>query len=677
MSDLSPKLNDQQIRQSIDALKAQGAPRDTIQGFLDKYTKSADGNYVLKSAAAPVNQEDFAAATKEKYGAIVTPKTGQETAIGGAAEGAAIAAANAPSSIFQTAKNIAALPINVGKQVFEAGKGIYETAKEEPEALKYLPGEFLKQLPIQLYEAFVPEAARHLIKGDTEKAAAVLQADPFGQILPFFIAAKEGATRAGMGKAFDAAVSKMAKPTTAPFKAVKGKMVAPFEKSYLPEAAKAFEEQGIKPPVSAITKSPFLQGSEAIASKSAFGRKIFETYTNAKTAIEAKTNAIVERIKPVKTLSEENLGKTVKEGLKEYDDNFKITQNKIYEEFGKKYGSSESKTLNTKETLSEIITEQGRDFFDGVNPKLARMFDRLTGENAQVKAARQQGIPENIIEKMRVEPELSFHELKSTRTSVGEQLARDPENTALKRLYGSLSKDMDLAVKEIDQAGGKVLEKMNVDYKTGKQKIEGQISQSIEKSNPETIVQNLIKRNSADTIRTVKEMIGEERFGEISKTFVRQVFEGSKTRGRFDVGKLKSKLAEYDAETLNEIMSSEQRGVLNEAITQLEKLDKLSQALKPGEKFSGGSQTAFLRDMAIQGGRVGSIVTAIFSGNWKIAAALLFETAVEAGGVKLFTSDIGRKYLTEGLGKTGGETTQPLIYKNILPTDRGKRQGSS
>ena len=75
---------------------------------------------------------------------------------------------------------------------------------------------------------------------------------------------------------------------------------------------------------------------------------------------------------------------------------------------------------------------------------------------------------------------------------------------------------------EIIQAlNNQSLQKLNAKYKSGKDKIESRIAQSIDKSNPERIAQNLITRNSADTLATVKEMIGPKRFIEVSKAFLR------------------------------------------------------------------------------------------------------------------------------------------------------------
>ena len=51
------------------------------------------------------------------------------------------------------------------------------------------------------------------------------------------------------------------------------------------------------------------------------------------------------------------------------------------------------------------------------------------------------------------------------------------------------------------------------------QKIESNVAQSIKQSNPESLAQNLFKRNSADTINQVKEIIGPDVFGDAQNAF--------------------------------------------------------------------------------------------------------------------------------------------------------------
>lgn len=80
MDKLTPNLTDEQIRQNIDALRAQNVATATIQSYVNNYTRSADGGYILKNAPAPV-----AAATpkKDNIGTkVVKAVTSSERAFG-------------------------------------------------------------------------------------------------------------------------------------------------------------------------------------------------------------------------------------------------------------------------------------------------------------------------------------------------------------------------------------------------------------------------------------------------------------------------------------------------------------------------------------------------------------------------------------------------------------------
>lgn len=56
---LTPTLNDQEIRENIDALKSGGLPDDQIQQYVDNYQKGSDGNYVLKGSVQTQPKKTF------------------------------------------------------------------------------------------------------------------------------------------------------------------------------------------------------------------------------------------------------------------------------------------------------------------------------------------------------------------------------------------------------------------------------------------------------------------------------------------------------------------------------------------------------------------------------------------------------------------------------------------
>lgn len=548
--------------------------------------------------------------------------------------------------------------------------------------------------------------------GSIDKAAKTFETDPFGagadvlsllegggalagktDLLHSYLSKVGGPAAEAVSKAGDAAgISKIVE-------AAKNAKIAPFAKKYNPEVDAMFDSEGIKAPLSAVTRSPLLQGGEAVLGKGMFGGKITDVVKNATSQLESKVNDLVSKVTPEKSMSEENLGKLMQKGLQDYEDNFKLTEGKIYDEFSKTYGKSNVYGMATKDALSTILSEPGQGLYKGINPDLQRLFSKITGaNNPEVKELEEQinkikgdnpnadtiaPLEKTLADKKaQLDKDLTFEELKKIRTQVGEDISRNPDNGEIKRLYGALSKDMESAVKKIGEqspldgdakAATDALEKLNQGYQTGKAKIESRISQSMAQSNPEQIVNNLLKRNSSDVIKQVKEMVGPEKFAEVQKSFIRNLFEDSVTREKFDVTKIKKKLEEYDPETLDELMSPQQRNDVNDAITQLEKYKTMSDALKSGQKMASGSQTEFLRNVTSTGAKIATFGIAAMTGNLPLIINLSAEVGGEALLAKLFNSEAGRTFLTKGISN---ESLKNLKGLNLSGPQASLLQGA-
>jgi hypothetical protein len=107
-------------------------------------------------------------------------------------------------------------------------------------------------------------------------------------------------------------------------------------------------------------------------------------------------------------VSDENIGKVVQEGLKEYEDNFKLTENKVYTEFGDKYGTIAAQAPDTEAILKRIIDQQGKDYFKGIDPRFTKMFEKIAGvfkgrkptvDGVRVRALKQEGLGPSAIAK--------------------------------------------------------------------------------------------------------------------------------------------------------------------------------------------------------------------------------------------------------------------------------------
>lgn len=574
----------------------------------------------------------------------------------------------------------------IGNAIFGAGENLGRVIVDKTPIgdIKLSNGmtarEHLKTLPPDEQEQTFNAVKKSLIDryGSLEKAKKSATEDPVGVGTDIFTILEGGAGLIRKGEELSSAISKVSKPisdvVSSPIKSTKELFGIKPKPKIAPDVSKTgltkeqFDTEGIKPPISSITNSPFIKGAEALASKSIFGQKVSDIMTNAVEQIKSKVNDLVERTKPTKVISDENLGKTIQEGLQEYENKFKATSNKIYDEFTKSLSSPENKmgnppaiVDNTLKIAREVVNQQSKSLFKGVDSRIMSMLEKLNDSKTVLK----------------------FDNLKETRTMVGEELAKNPQSGPLKRIYGALTQDMNATIDKIDPGMSKELAKINEAYSSGKAQIESNISQSISSSNPERIAQNLIKRNSADTLKQVKEIIGEKRFSEVSKTFIRQTFDKAVTRGEFDIDKFKKILGEYDKETLDQILNPTQTKELNESIKQFEKYKSMNDALNKGKKISEGSQTAFLQNIKGTGTRIGAIGTAVLTGNMGVASLMLLETGGEYAFTKLFSTDFGRKLLTEGLTtpnlKKLKETVSPeqvVIISNALNREKGNKKTS-
>jgi len=178
----------------------------------------------------------------KRYGAFLPAKTENPNIVAEAGK----TLANIPSSAFNFAKGAIDIlnPVSTIKKIGETVGGFKELVKEAGGVGKAITS-FGKAIPGAAYESFVPEAAKGLITagkgtftGQEENIEIGLQTaqraitnDPVGQILPFLVVAKGGASaldRAGVTKgasaAVDTAISKIAKPVIKTSEAVAGKV---------------------------------------------------------------------------------------------------------------------------------------------------------------------------------------------------------------------------------------------------------------------------------------------------------------------------------------------------------------------------------------------------------------------------------------------------------------------
>lgn len=180
-----------------------------LDSFVGNTAKPSLDSFTQTPTVAPQVQPNPLGATFQS--------TGNESILGGIAK----TVGNIPSSAVGFVKGTlnAINPVNIVKNASQIPSEFSHLVKEQGVGGVINAG---KELLPTAYGALVPQAARQVISGDFQGARKTLQEDPVGQILPFILAGKTAAEKAGYGQQFDSAISKIASPVTDTASAVGG-----------------------------------------------------------------------------------------------------------------------------------------------------------------------------------------------------------------------------------------------------------------------------------------------------------------------------------------------------------------------------------------------------------------------------------------------------------------------
>lgn len=209
---LLPENRRQQLDGIIQKMIANKESDENIQFVVKDFTQKYQ-NEAQPPSTAPKNFAEDTMAEKATF-----PATGTESRLGIAAK----TIGNIPASGLNFAKNTLEFfnPLNTLRTLGQ----IPEAAKQTVDAFGGDTGKAIlktaKEIPGQAAKALVPQFIQHIFKGDTQKAAATLENDPVGQILPLILLGRGIAEKTGNVAAFDKAISTAAKPVTVPAKIV-------------------------------------------------------------------------------------------------------------------------------------------------------------------------------------------------------------------------------------------------------------------------------------------------------------------------------------------------------------------------------------------------------------------------------------------------------------------------
>lgn len=461
-------------------------------------------------------------------------------------------------------------------------------------------------------------------------------------------------------------VTKAAEAGGAIIDKVGSKIEAPFKGSVNTPAIEAAGNIGMDAtkdlPLSAQTTNKFVQGAEALSSRTLFGAQVRDAVEAARANVNEFITNTVQELKP-EALSNTTLGGIIKTGFENFKDTFEKNKNAMYDAFTSKAKEAPAFTGNTTRSLQDIIEREGKSMASNtLTDYFQKMLDKINGTDQTI---REQGISDADAAKMGLNPELTFENLKQTRTDVGNLLKNrtDPftvgHKANLENLYASLSDDMDASVNAIDPALGKELKNVTDYYSKGINKINSKLGKVITNATPEELVSNFVKPNNATNLQDLRAIVGDDTMANIGSSFLNKIMnQATSADGVFNVKQFKNILKTYDKETLNEILTPEQGGALTDAMDKLENAKTVQDALKAGVKTAEGSQTAFnqrIFDTLTKMAQLGAGAFGLATGNFLLVAKSIFG---EYTGTKLITSEWGKKWLTDGFDTKVGKTVQ-------------------
>lgn len=482
-----------------------------------------------------------------------------------------------------------------------------------------------------------------------------------------------------------------------------------------PDVAETFKKYGIEAPVSAVTPSRAIQGVEAMAQSAWLGgTKITAIVEEAQRGLSTIAESLRKYadpqvlIKPGVTL--ENVGTELKDALTKAKKSFDEAKTKLYEEATSRIGNQQAILEETRKALDDIIQRKMASS-DPSSRNMARYYQQLRN-NLSTASKR------------------TFVNVKQTRSDIGSKLGNrtDPIATGdtanLKRIYATLSKDLDDTVRASGVEAANALKIADEFYKAGINKINSMVGRTIRNArSPERIFGSLIKAGDVTMVRELKGLVGTEAFQTVGDAFMNTVIQSViiPLTGKMNPTKLATLLGKYGDDTIRELVGERglqqlrdllrssvaddiieratldghvQPGRLAQAIEayntkvlekvfspeELQKLmdlKQMAQAMGRGTKMVAGSPTAEKLQLGI------NVALGVGPG----IGVLLSKLGIEYGVTKLFTTSWGKRLLTRGRlgkgGKTGAggakgvEEAQPVVpaVKSSPMAEKVAKQG--
>lgn len=627
---------------------------------------ASNEEFIKKAFEAGLTEDQVRAAVAERNQKTATSSAPQPTQQGPDTQWGDVWGNIIPSAgqFFDDVANAVTHPVDTGKGILALNKGTMNKVNDTvgfpvTDAISTIPGlniNALSQLAslLGISDEQANQSTDAVVDlymnryGSPGQAKSTIINDPVG-FLADLSTVLDGVGLVGKGKVANIAskvaiaTDPIAGPISASSKLVKGttKLTKPFADAVNPEITKLADEAGVDLPLSAKTDSSFLKTAEAWSQKGLFGGKLRNQINNAYTKLDDLAEDLT--LKAVGTTDLRGTGEAIKKGFSQFQDEFQKQKTTLYDSVSSEVMGAQVTAESTLQALDDIIKQKSQSLTGGSN------VDFYKALQERIKSGN-----------------VTLDQIKATRSEVGSKLrGTDPlvtgDRATMNKLYASLSDDLDNGIRAVDATAGEALDKANAFYKSNIEKINSTVGRKILNTDPEKLVESIVKPNSETAVESLKSVIGEEAFSQVQETFFNRLFEKSlnpKT-GRLDATKLQKQLSSYGDGTIKKLLSSEQQERLTTITEQLNKLDRLEKALKSGTKAADGSQTAFLGEVAG--------MTGIALVNPAVLAQYLVGRFAAS---QLFSTEFGRNLITGGVDL--GTKPANLLQKTVPPAKVAK-----
>ena len=401
----------------------------------------------------------------------------------------------------------------------------------------------------------------------------------------------------------------------------------------------AFERQGVTPRAGAVSGSGVVQSAEAAAGSFGGAGVMKDAYTQT---IEEVTQAARRAATNVGApMESQGIADTVRGGLKEAAQRFRERQEQLY---GDVYKFFSKQTPVRADSTFKLLNDEAAVFASA--PELGAKYgkdaaDLLKRFNADAKGG-----------------ELPFEVLRKLRTEIGEKLGNpvlvaDESRALLKRLYASLSDDLDAGIaNNAGQAAQKAYDKANrytrMHMTQQMDWVESLATQEVDKK-VVSMLQGELGKDGGQLLRKLRYNLTPDQFDDVVASVVNRVGVDPKT-GSFSPARFTSEWGK---------MSSEAKGALfggqryNELRQSLDDIAKIAGALEDSGRMLNRSNTGrvLLFSTLLGGGGLGGGV----EGMATAAAAGAATFAGTFGAAKLLASPTFAKWLATGMKIGGGQ----------------------